>query len=188
MNNLWCKALFVLGFNCGITAITVVFNLSLILGNSSAVASESDKSGMSATSPAVESSIKAQPADSFCESLGMGYREHYNFETHNFNVSICRHGADWYYYRKSKTDPDSAILVPAQIVFNEETFKAVHGKTIYFVGINSEGYYSSVMHSNNQIIFEPELKEKSKTVPSQETDTTMEIVNKEIIKKVKSSK
>ena len=92
------------------------------------------------------------------------------------------------YYRKSKTDPDSAILVPAQIVFNEETFKAVHGKTIYFVGINSEGYYSSVMHSNNQIIFEPELKEKSKTVPSQETDTTMEIVNKEIIKKVKSSK
>ena len=177
MNKVWCRMLLALSLNWGMATLAVLFNLSLLFNNSSAIASDADRSGMSATSPASESSVNTESEQSFCEALGMGYREHYNFETHNFNVSICRHGGDWYYYRKSKTEPDRVVLIPAQVVFNEETFKAVDGRTTYFVGINSEGYYSSVMYRNNQIIFEPELKEKSKTAPQDNSADGVEVVN-----------
>jgi hypothetical protein len=110
---------------------------------------------------------------SFCQSINPEYRDFYNFETHNYNISVCRQGEEWFYYRESKSDSDDALILSATVVFGGDVFKAVNGKTTYFVGINSDGYYSSVMYGNDRMIFEPELPKTSATV----TQKQQKIVN-----------
>ena len=110
---------------------------------------------------------------SSCQSLGAEYRDFYNFQTRNYYISICAKGEAWFYYREAKSNPDNALLIPATLVFGGDVFKAVDRKVTYFVGTNSDGYYSSVMYGNNQMIFEPELLNVP-AVATQETTVTAE--------------
>lgn len=96
-----------------------------------------------------------------CQQLGDSFEEIYAFETQNSYINICGQGQEFYYYRQSKFDPEEAILLPAERVFGGNIYQAEDGKITYFAGLNSDGYYSSVMHNNNEIIFEPELKAAS---------------------------
>ncbi|MBE9170262.1 hypothetical protein IQ238_23005 [Pleurocapsales cyanobacterium LEGE 06147] len=96
-----------------------------------------------------------------CQQLGNSFEEIYAFETQNYYINICRRGQEFYYYRQSKSAPERAVLLPAERVFGGNIYQAVDGKITYFAGLNSDGYYSSVMHNNNEIIFEPELKAAS---------------------------
>lgn len=96
-----------------------------------------------------------------CQQLGNYFQEVYAFETQNYYINICRQGQEFYYHRQSKSAPDQAILLPATRVFGGNIYQAVDGKITYFAGLNSDGYYSSVMHNDNEIIFEPELKAAS---------------------------
>ena len=105
----------------------------------------------------VSSPIYAQMRGT-CQRLGLRYEEVYDFWTRNFRVSICRQGDSFYYYRQSKSNPQQAILLRATTVFGGEVFKAVQGKITYFVGVNTDGYYSSVMQANHEIVVEPEVK------------------------------
>jgi hypothetical protein len=118
-------------------------------------------------------SLLLSQRQSFCQFINPEYQDFYNFETHNYNISICRKDEEWFYYRESKSNPNDALILPATVVFGGDVFKAVDGKTTYFVGINSDGYYSSVMYGNDQMIFEPELAKTSTTV----TDKQQETVN-----------
>jgi hypothetical protein len=112
-----------------------------------------------------------------CQSINPEYRDFYNFETHNYNISICRQGEEWFYYRESKTDSDDALILSATVVFGGDVFQAIDGKTTYFVGINSDGYYSSVMYGNERMIFEPELPKNSTTATTTATQKPQKIVN-----------
>lgn len=96
-----------------------------------------------------------------CQQLGDSFKEIYAFETQNYYINICHQGQNFYYHRQSKSDPENTILLPALRVFGGNIYQAVDGKITYFAGLNSDGYYSSVMHNNNEIIFEPELKSAS---------------------------
>lgn len=96
-----------------------------------------------------------------CQRLGDSFKEVYAFETQNYYINICRQGQNFYYHRQSKYDPEKTIFLPAERVFGGDIYQAVDGKITYFAGLNSDGYYSSVMHNNNEIIFEPELKAAS---------------------------
>lgn len=158
MKNLWREALLCFGLCYCATATYFAFSVK------DATADELDRFNSDKTRSAEFRNRIAQQKESFCESLGTGYQEHYGFETRSFNVSICRRGGDWYYYRKPKSNPDNALLIPAQVVFDRETFKAVDGKVTYFVGVNSEGYYSSVMYGNNRMVFEPELPQSAELI------------------------
>jgi hypothetical protein len=128
----------------------------------------------------LSSSEKQAPVDSqsllvnqkkfFCQSVNPEYQDFYQFETQNYNISICVKGEEWFYSRESKSNPDSVLILPATIVFGGEVFKAVDGKTTYFVGSNSDGYYSSVMYGKDRMIFEPELLQVPTSVGQQQEE------------------
>ena len=94
---------------------------------------------------------------SFCQQIEKGYQEVHAFETQNFYINVCRHQQKYYYHRKSKHNPEHSILLPANSISNGNMFQASDRGKTYIVGTNAEGYYSSVMHKNNEIIFEPAL-------------------------------
>lgn len=112
-----------------------------------------------------------------CQTLGTQYRDFYNFQTRNYYISICSKGEAWYYYRESKSNPDDTTLLPAKVVFGGDVFKAVHKKVTYFVGINSDGYYSSVMYGNDRMIFEPELLDVPVVATNEASVTSVEVSN-----------
>lgn len=92
-----------------------------------------------------------------CNSINTAYQEVYSFETENYYINVCQLDNEFYYHRQSKLNIDNNLLVPAQSVFRGDVFQATVGKTTYFVGIDSDRYYSSVMLNNNEIVFEPEI-------------------------------
>ena len=94
---------------------------------------------------------------SFCQQLEKGYQEVHAFETQNFYINVCRHQQKYYYHRKSKHNPNHSVLLPASSLLDGNMFQASDRGKTYIVGTNAEGYYSSVMHRNNEIIFEPAL-------------------------------
>jgi hypothetical protein len=96
-----------------------------------------------------------------CQRIGKDVEEVYALETQNYYINICRQKENFLYHRQSKLDPEWSLLLPAEKVFSGSVFQAIYGKITYFVGLNSNGYYSSVMDDNNQIIFEPVLSSKS---------------------------
>ena len=93
-----------------------------------------------------------------CEKLGQNYRKVHGFLTHNFHIGICLQGDQFYYYRHSKSNPKQVMLLKATTVRGGRVFKAKKGRVTYFVGINADGYYSSVMQANHEIVVEPEVK------------------------------
>ncbi len=95
---------------------------------------------------------------STCQKLGLDYEKIYSFVTHNFYIGICRRGENFYYYRQSKSNPRKLVVLKAMTVMGGDVFKAQKGKVTYFVGTNANGYYSSVMQSNHEIVVEPEIK------------------------------
>lgn len=118
----------------------------------------------------------------YCQSINSEYQQLYNFETLEYNIGICYKDKKWFYYRQSKSNPDNFLFLPAQIVFGGDVFKATDKKVTYFVGINSSGYYSSVMYGNNQIVFEPPISSnstliKNKTTINPEVNLTPKTVN-----------
>jgi hypothetical protein len=96
-----------------------------------------------------------------CQDLQSDYQEVYGFETQNFHINICQINNNFFYYRQSKTDANDLIFLPAIKVFGGDIFQAIDGKITYFVGIDEQGYYSSVMYNSNEIVFEPELPKKT---------------------------
>ena len=92
-----------------------------------------------------------------CSEINLTYQEVYKFKTENYYINICRVENDFYYYRQSKSNAEDNLLVPAQPVFGGDIFKATSGKEIYFIGKDSDRYYSSVMLNDNEIVLEPEL-------------------------------
>lgn len=104
-----------------------------------------------------QQSVSEEKKLNYCQSIGTDYQEFYNFETLNYKIGICYKNEKWFYYRQSKSNPNNSLFLPAQVVFGGDFFRAKYKKVTYFVGVNSNGYYSSVMYGNNQIVFEPEL-------------------------------
>lgn len=98
---------------------------------------------------------------SFCQQLAKGYQEVHAFETQNFYINVCSHKQKYYYHRKSKQNPDHSILLPANSILNGNMFQAIDRGKTYIVGTGDEGYYSSVMHENDEIIFEPALEQST---------------------------
>lgn len=141
----------------------------------SAIAIEVDSLLNSLTTSALEnrftrSWLFAQNTPS-CPQLNSDYRGVYQFETQSFYISICQRDNNYFYHRQSKLDSQETLLLPAQIVFGGDVYQAIDGRTIYFVGMDDNGYYSSVMHNNSEIVFEPELKSSATTVAGTETDS-----------------
>ena len=98
---------------------------------------------------------------SFCQQLEKGYQEVHAFETQNFYINVCRHQQKYYYHRKSKHNPNHSVFLPASSLLNGNMFQASDRGKTYIVGTDAEGYYSSVMHKNNEIIFEPALRQST---------------------------
>ena len=94
-----------------------------------------------------------------CPKIDSAYQEVYSFETENYYISICQLENSFLYHRISKLDEQNAVLIPAQAVFGGDAFEATDGRTTYFVGVDGDRYYSSVMQNNNEIVFEPELQQ-----------------------------
>lgn len=93
-----------------------------------------------------------------CHELNAAYQKIYSFETESYYISVCQLGSNFYYHRQSKLDTNSNILVPAEAVFRGNVFQANVGKATYFVGMDNDRHYSSVMLNNNEIVFEPEIE------------------------------
>lgn len=94
-----------------------------------------------------------------CRDLNSDYQEIYSFETENYYINVCQSENNFYYHRQSKlTENARNVLVPAQPILSGSVFQATIGKTVYFVGIDSDRHYSSVMLNNNEIVFEPEIE------------------------------
>ena len=96
-----------------------------------------------------------------CREIDPEYQEVYSFETENSYINVCQLDSNFYYYRTSKLDSNSNILAPAKAVFRGDVFQAKVGKINYFVGMDSDRHYSSVMLNNNEIVFEPEIESTS---------------------------
>jgi hypothetical protein len=96
-----------------------------------------------------------------CQRMGENIEEIHAFETQNYYINICRQEQQYFYYRQSKSNSDSFIWLPAQKVFDGKIYQAIGSNITYFVGSNSDGYYSSVMHNNSEIIFEPQIYSQS---------------------------
>ena len=120
-------------------------------------------SNFTSSSIYAQAQVYAQ-AQGTCQQLGQDYEEVYAFLTHNFYINICRQGDSFYYYRQSKSNPEQSIVLKATAVRGGKVFKAVKGKMTYFVGVNANGYYSSVMQPNNEIVVEPEVKPETLNV------------------------
>ncbi|MGV2828564.1 hypothetical protein [Myxosarcina sp. GI1(2024)] len=93
-----------------------------------------------------------------CSQLATGYSKVYAFETQSFCIGICQTDEEFFYLRQSRTNPQELLILPATAVFGGKVFQAIDGKTIYFVGIDANGHYSSVMHNDDEIVFEPEIQ------------------------------
>lgn len=96
-----------------------------------------------------------------CHNLNTAYQNVYSFETENHHINICQVGKKFYYYRQSKLDANDNLLVPAEALVRGNIFLAKAGKITYFVGMDSDRYYSSVMSNNNEIVFEPQIPDSS---------------------------
>ncbi|PSB09376.1 hypothetical protein C7B62_13445 [Pleurocapsa sp. CCALA 161] len=96
-----------------------------------------------------------------CRNLNTTYQNVYSFETENHHINICQVGKKFYYYRQSKLDANDNLLVPAEALVRGNIFLAKAGKMTYFVGMDSDRYYSSVMSNNNEIVFEPQISASS---------------------------
>lgn len=96
-----------------------------------------------------------------CRNLNTAYQNVYSFETENHHINICQVGKKFYYYRQSKLDANDNLLVPAEALVRGNIFLAKAGKITYFVGMDSDRYYSSVMSNNNEIVFEPQIPDSS---------------------------
>lgn len=92
-----------------------------------------------------------------CNNVNTAYQEVYRFETENHYINICQLDSEFYYYRQSKSDVNNHLLIPAEALVRGDVFQATAGKTTYFVGMDSDRYYSSVMSNDNEIVFEPEI-------------------------------
>ncbi|HHP7231385.1 MAG TPA: hypothetical protein ACFCUY_11080 [Xenococcaceae cyanobacterium] len=121
------------------------------------------------------SSQVSDQARRICQRLGQGYEEVHSFLTYNFYIGICRQGDRFYYFRQSKSNPEQTIILRATTVFGGEVFKAVKGRVTYFVGVNANGYYSSVMQPNHEIIVEPEVKSETFNVNHESSETTSNV-------------
>lgn len=99
-----------------------------------------------------------------CQNINSAYQQVYSFQTDNYYISICQHRDSFYYHRQSKFDDDKTLLIPAQAISHGGVFQATSRGTTYFVGKNGDRYYSSVMHNDNEIVFEPELSPSADTV------------------------
>lgn len=132
----------------------------IMLRQTSSLASESTHEdtniGASWNSPVLL--VQNPPA---CQQLKSEYQEVYAFETENFYINVCQLEQNYFYHRQSKSDPSDTLLIPAKTVFGGAVFEAVDGKTTYFVGTDYNGYYSSVMTNNSEIIVEPEINSSS---------------------------
>ena len=93
-----------------------------------------------------------------CDRLNSTYQEVYSFETENYYINICQQNSKFFYHRQSKLEGGTNILVPATAIFRGNVYQAKVGKTTYFIGVDSDRYYSSVMLNNNEIVFEPEIE------------------------------
>jgi hypothetical protein len=92
-----------------------------------------------------------------CHNIDTAYQEVYGFETENYYINICQLNNDFFYYRQSKLGASNKVLIPAESILRGDVFQATADKTTYFVGIESDRFYSSVMSNNNEIVFEPEI-------------------------------
>ncbi len=92
-----------------------------------------------------------------CQAIDPAFRDIYSFETENYYINICQLGDSFYYRRQAKGDVET-LLIPAEAVFPGAVFQASDSKTTYFVGKNGDRHYSSVMHNDDEIVFEPELQ------------------------------
>jgi hypothetical protein len=92
-----------------------------------------------------------------CHNVNTAYQEVYGFQTENYYINICQLDDEFFYYRQSKLNASNKLLIPAESILRGDVFQATAGKTTYFVGIESDRYYSSVMSNNNEIVFEPEI-------------------------------
>ena len=93
-----------------------------------------------------------------CDRINAAYKEIYSFETENYYINICQQNSKFFYHRQSKQEGGTNILVRATAIFRGNVYQAKVGKTTYFVGIDSDRYYSSVMLNNNEIVLEPEIE------------------------------
>ncbi|MEL6928979.1 MAG: hypothetical protein AAFO95_10115 [Cyanobacteria bacterium J06600_6] len=106
-----------------------------------------------------------------CRDLNSNYEEIYSFETENYHINICQLEENFYYHRRSKSKSSvSNILVPAQAILQGSVFQATMGKVVYFVGMDNDRHYSSVMLNNNEIVFEPEVDPSSSNVAQNLTE------------------
>lgn len=107
-----------------------------------------------------------------CRELNSSYQEVYSFETENYYINVCQLEENFYYHRQSKSAGSRRnLLLPAQAILQGSVFQATVGKVVYFVGIDSDRHYSSVMLNNNEIVFEPEIEPVSRTI-SQSSDSS----------------
>ncbi len=164
MNNLWFKAIF--------SFCLYSFGTILVLINSPR--SLAFPFGKDRDKP--ELSTSEQPKD-ICKSVGSEFQQFYNFETRNYHIGICRQDEKWVYYRRPKSNPGDPLLLSAELVFGGDVFKAEDGKLTYFVGVNSDGYYSSVMYGNNQLIFEPQVSKNSSLAQEQDSIKSSLLIN-----------
>lgn len=181
MNTLWQKSIIPILLCCGATIICSGFAEKNIVIGSLGGQTLFQLPYNSKQSKAKSESLLANKKQSFCQSVQPDYQDFYHFETYNYDISICRKGEDWLYHRQSKSNPESVVILPATTVFGGDVFKAEDGKTTYFVGMNSDGYYSSVMYANNQMIFEPELAKTPTTVVQQQSITSVQVANPETV-------
>ena len=162
MNNWWKKTRLI--FSIIIVALTTrSFKAIAEISNISKIkATEQLFTHVRAANPEVyRSSWSVALNDEICQELRPDYQKVYGFETQNFYINICQLGSNYFYYRKSKTNAHDTVVISAQPVFGGDVFQAIDGKITYFVGIDDQGYYSSVTYNNNKIVFEPELQPPS---------------------------
>jgi hypothetical protein len=158
MINWWKKNIWI------IPLIFAVFKIQ----SSSAIAAKTNVLFDSFTTSVIENrglkSWLLAKSSNTCQQFHSQYQQVYEFETQSSYIGICQQENDYFYYRQSKLSPEKSLLLPAKIVFGGNIYQAVDGKTIYFVGIDNNGYYSSVMNNNNEIIFEPEIDRQAATL------------------------
>lgn len=153
----WCKqkALYVVMFG----SVLSQQSFSIALKNSGQFALNNSLSN--SQTPSIARWIASTSFE--CEAVNPDYREVYSFETEDYYINICQLDDRFYYRRQPKYEGGNTLLVPAEVVFRGSVFQAFDNDATYFVGKNGDRHYSSVMHDNNEIVFEPELDSRSAT-------------------------
>lgn len=153
----WCKqkALYVVMFG----SVLSQQSFSIALKNSGQFALNNSLSN--SQTPSIARWIASTSFE--CEAVNPDYREVYSFETEDYYINICQLDDRFYYRRQPKYEGGNTLLVPAEVVFRGSVFQAFDNDATYFVGKNGDRHYSSVMHDNNEIVFEPELDSPSAT-------------------------